>query len=166
MGALSSGFGLAMGAAGVAMQSYGSYQQMEASQRAAEWNAQKYENDALNQDQLAEDALQRGKSEAAVQQLRARQGRAQARSDYASSGVDINSGSAVDVIADRAAWDEYERGQIITSSEKEAWGYTSQAHSLRQQASMTRNSGGNPWLAGGTTALMGGTQLWNHYTRY
>lgn len=166
MGALSSGAGLLIGAAGLGMQTYGSHQQAQAANQAAEWNAGILENRASNQDLLSRDALRRGKSAAAVRRLQSRQARAETRSGYASSGVNVNTGSAADVVADMAAWQEYDRQQIVANSEREAWGYASEADSLRQQAAMTKATKQNPWLAAGTTALTGGTQLWNTYSRY
>jgi hypothetical protein len=155
--------GVGLGAAGLAMNTYGSYQQAKAQKEAAQWNAHVMEEDAKYQDLLAADALQRGEGAAAIQQIRARMGRAEATAGYAASGVDVSSGSAAAVVADKAAWDEYERQQVIVNSEREAWGYTVQADKLRQQAKITKASGGNPYLAAATTAINGGHQLWRTY---
>lgn len=163
---LTSTLGLALGAAGLATQTYASYQQTQAQNQANEWNASIMESQAGNYDMLATDALQRGKSEAAVQQLQARQARAQTRNGYAASGVNINTGSAADVVADMAAWHEYDKQQIISNSEREAWGYTSQANTQRQQAAMTRAGYTNPYLSVGTSLISGGTSLWQNYSRY
>jgi hypothetical protein len=157
---------LGLGAAGVAMQSYSSYEQAKAANQAAEWNAGIMEQNALNKDTLAEDALSRGVSAAAIQQIAARQARGEMRANYGASGVDVNSGSAADVVADRAAWDEYERQQVVANSEREAWGHRMEADNLRQQAAMTRNTKQSPWLAAGTTALSGSTSLWHQYSTY
>ena len=166
MGLTTSLLGLGIGAAGVAMNSYSSYQQAQAQNEAAAWNARIMDDKAANMDLLADDALQRGESAASVQQLRARQERAATTSAYAASGVDVNSGSPVDVVADMAAWQEYDRQQIIANSEREAWGYQSEANTMRQQAQMTRATKQNPWGAAAATGLTGATGLWNQYARY
>lgn len=169
MGALSgmgSLLGLGLGAASLGMSTYSSYQETKARNQAAEWNAGIAETDALYRDQAADDAIQRGKSQAAIQQLATRGQIASDRVKYAASGVKVNTGTPVDVAADTAAWGEYERQQIVANSEREAWGYRTEANTLRQQAKMTRATKQNPWLSAATTGLSGGTSLWQQYSRY
>ena len=169
MGALSgmgSLLGLGIGAASLGMSTYSSYQEAKAANQAAEWNANIAETNAMYRDQAADDSIQRGKSSAAIQQLKTRAQISSDRTRYAASGVMVNSGTPVDVAADTAAWGEYERQLIISNSEREAWGYRTEANTLRQQASMTRATKQSPWLAAATTGLSGGTSLWQSYSRY
>lgn len=155
-----------LGAASMVTSAYGSYQQTQAQNLAADWNAGIMEQQAANYDYLAADALARGESSAAVQQLQARQQRGETQAGYAASGVDVNTGSPVAVAADMARWQEYDRQQIIADSEREAWGYTTEAGTLRQQAQMTRATKQSPALAAGTSLLTGATSLWNQYSMY
>ena len=166
LGGMGSLLGLGLGAAGLGMQTYSSYKEAEAANKAAEWNAGLMETNALNRDAQAEDALRRGQSEAALQKIATRGQIAADRTRYAASGVKVNTGTPVDVAGDTAAWGEYERQQIVANSEREAWGYRTDANTLRQQAAMTRATKQSPWLAAATTGLSGGTNLWQQYSRY
>lgn len=171
MGALTSAltstaFGTGLGAAGMVMNAYGSYQYTQQQNAAAEWNAGIMEQQAANYDALAADAIARGESNAAIQQLQARAARAETRTGYAASGVDVNTGSPVDVVADMARWQEYDRQQIVENAAREAWGYSSEAGTLRQQAQMTRSTKQSPWMSAGTSLITGGTSLWNQYSQY
>lgn len=158
--------GLGLGAFGVGMQTMNSYRQQQSANEAADWNARIAEDSARNRDLQADDAIQRGLSEASLQQLRTRKQIGDDRARYGASGVDVNSGSPVDVAADTAAWGEYERQQVIANSEREAWGYRQEASNLRQQAALTRATKQSPWINAAATGISGTTSLWQSYSRY
>lgn len=163
MGAASSFIGLGLSAMNMAASAQQSHQQQQAKNLAAEWNARLMETKAAEYDLKAEDALQRGESEASVHILNARKARSSTASSYAASGVDINSGSPVDVVSDMAAWQEYERQQIIANAERTAWGHRSEANYQRQSAAMSRATKESPGLAAAGTALSGASGLWKEY---
>ncbi|MCC8165916.1 MAG: hypothetical protein LIQ31_07155 [Planctomycetes bacterium] len=84
--------------------------------------------------------------------LAGRRERAGLVSDYAASGVRVDSGSAVEVVADRAAWSEYDRQKIAYEAEYESWGLRYDAALLRQeagnaQATANASAQANRWSA-------------------
>ncbi|MCC8109686.1 MAG: hypothetical protein LIQ30_11725 [Planctomycetes bacterium] len=82
----------------------------------------------------ADEALARGDLLQGESVLAGRRERAGLVSDYAASGVRVDSGSAVEVVADRAAWSEYDRQKIAYEAEYESWGLRYDAALLRQEA--------------------------------
>lgn len=107
----------------------------------ADWNAQVA-------DLQAKDAVVRG----AHDESRFREGVNQMigsqRSGIAASGVDVNSGSAVDVQADTRHLGELDALTIRTNAAREAWGYQVQGQDLRRRAEITRKEGVNIAEAG------------------
>ncbi len=82
----------------------------------------------------ADEALSKGELLQGEAVLAGRRERAGLVSDYAASGVRVDSGSAVEVVADRAAWSEYDRQKIAYEAEYESWGLRYDAALLRQEA--------------------------------
>jgi len=63
------------------------------------------------------------------------------RASYAGQGLDVSSGSAVDVQEDTARQGELDAIAIQVNAAREAWGYQVQAKGLRRRADATRKLG-------------------------
>lgn len=117
-------------------------------QEAANSQAELADYNAGVADLQAKDAIVRG----AHDESRFREGVdqmvGQQRAGIAASGVDVNSGSAVDVQADTRHLGELDALTIRTNAAREAWGYQVQGQDLRRRAEITRKEGVNLALAG------------------
>ena len=158
--------GMGVSAMGTATQSYAAYQQAKADNMAAQWNAQVMENNALLKDVQANQALEQGKHNVALAKMGGGLLVERQRASYAASGVKVDSGSALDVVAEQAGKNKYDQDMLQYNAELNAWGIRNEANNLRQQAAMTRATGRNPGLAAATTMLGGATNLFNQYNQY
>lgn len=105
---------------------------------AAAADANLLEAQAVRKDREADAALKTGFLDQAD---RVRKGRAEIagqKVEYASSGVRVDAGSALEVAADRAAWSEYERQRIEYDANMEGWGLKYDAALLRAEAAGVR----------------------------
>jgi hypothetical protein len=140
-----------------------------AATRQADFEATLLEQNADLADQQAEDALVRGKSAEYKQQAQVRGLIGSQRAAIAASGVDIGTGSALDVQLDAAGLGEIDRTQIKNNAMLEAWGYKAQAADYRNRAKLTRYAGKN--TAAGlksssySTLLTGASQVADIYRK-
>lgn len=137
MGALNNLFGMAS----ITMSAYQTVQNAELQRVEAELAADTLETQASRKELEAGEVLKIGELNQAEQVIQGRQDIAETKAGYAYSGVKVDSGSTLDVTADKAAWNEYERQKIQYESELESWGLQYDAALLRQEASNTRASG-------------------------
>jgi hypothetical protein len=78
------------------------------------------------------------------------------RAQYGASGVDVNEGSPIDVLADTDAEGEVSAMQLLYSGELEAWNQKQKAAAARSKATGSIISG----IAGGlSTGLLGASKL-------
>ncbi len=141
---------------GLGMQVLGGQQQARASASASEFDASVAMTNAANAERTAADIRTLG-HEAEVQQMRrVRALTGQQRTGYAAANVDSNSGTALDVIAESAGEGMADASRIRSNALREAWGYTTQAGQLRQEAAYGRRTARATRSAG---ILTGGGQL-------
>lgn len=164
---LSSGLlGIGLAAASTAADSYAAYQQAKSEQLAADWNASIMEDNANIKELQAQQALKMGEHEQAIAKRDGALLIEQQRAGFAAAGVKIDTGSALDVVAEQAGRNKYDQDMIDYNSKLSAWGYNVEAANLRQQAAMTRATGKSPGVAAATSLLSGGTSLYNQYRQY
>ena len=154
MGVLSSVFN----AASVTMGAYQSYEDARQKRYEAELAADSLEAQAARKDLEAEEVLKIGELKQVEQVLEGRQGIAEQKVSYAASGVKVDSGSTLEVAADKAAWNEYERQKLEYESSLESWGLRYDAALLRQEAANTRAAGSTSAGSSVAGAVSGGTQ--------
>lgn len=121
---------------GAVLPVYKQYAADRAAQEEAEANAELQEAMAAKKDREAEDALKIGYLDQADQIREGRQDIAGKRVRYAASGVKVDSGSALAVAADAAAWNEHERQRIEYEANLESWGLKYDAALLRAGAKL------------------------------
>lgn len=128
-----------------ALKAQGAYQQ-----QIAEMNARA-------SDDLAKDAVERGKTESSLVRNRARQMLGSQRAGYAGQGVEVNSGTALQIQDETYTMGETDALTVKNNAWREAWGYKTQAKNIRSQgrlANMTAQlQARNTMLTGGLTAI-------------
>lgn len=141
--------------AGTALGLLGQYQQGKAQASAArvtaEYNAQMAANEANTQRQLAQNAIAEGAAERSQQQRQALRRMGQARAEAGASGLSMDSGSKLSILADKAEDEQYQAQQISQQSAQKAWQY--------QVAANTASSRQNAALAQGDSVSMNGSWL-------
>lgn len=137
---------------GTLIGAYGQFQEGETRSDIARQNKQV----AL---QLAEDARLRGAIEEQRQREISGQVLGTQRARLAGSGVDISSGSALDILMDTAASAELDALAIRANAAREAYGYQVQAENFRQESKLYRRAGRlgavSTLLSGGGSAFLG-----------
>ena len=120
------------------LSAYQSYSTEKSDRAEAEANAKLIEAQASRKDREAEEAVKIGFLDQADQVRKGRREIAGQKVEYAASGVRVDSGSALEVAADKAAWSEYERQRIEYDANMESWGLKYDAALLRAEASIVR----------------------------
>ncbi len=121
-------------------------------------------------DQQAADAIQRGQIEEGRQRLGTKQEIGATRASIAGQGVDVGSGSALDVQGSEAGLGEMDALTIRNNAAREAWGYNTQAAQDRQAALMSEFSGKQ--AAAGlrsqsySTLITGGLNTYGMFSKY
>jgi hypothetical protein len=125
---------IAMMAVGSGFSAMSSANAGKANQRLAEMNAQVAEIQA-------EDAIARGRVEEGIHRKKVRGMIGSQRAAFAAGGVDVNSGSALDVQADTAKFGEMDALTIRMTAAREAWGYKVGATDMRARGELANYQG-------------------------
>jgi len=173
---------LALAAVSTAMGGYGMYQQGQQQQKQAEYQAAVANNNSIVaeqnaqiQDRAAQDALSRGRIEEQQHRLKVAQMKGTQRSALAASGVQVDTGSALDMVADTAMMGEMDALTIRNNAERESYNSLVGAYNARAQASTLRAEAGLQMMAGrnaarngtwgaATTLLGGAAQIGMNYS--
>jgi hypothetical protein len=138
-----------------------------ASKQAADQQAEAMRAQAANEEIRAaqtidQAAMEQGKLDRQNARLRGRQ-----NALMAASGLDMNSGSLLDIAVDTAGEQTIDRQNIGFQGKLGASEHMNQADALNSQASMTKAGGNNAMLGGmlsaGGTILGGAGQLYGNY---
>ncbi|MCC8190789.1 MAG: hypothetical protein LIP77_09190 [Planctomycetes bacterium] len=127
--------------AGATLGVYQSYQNAQLQKLQAQVTADSLESQAAVKELEAAEALKLGELAMLEQAVQGRAAVAGQRVNYAASGVQVYSGSALEVAADMTAWNEYERQKIEYQANLQSWGLLNEAALLRQDAANTRAAG-------------------------
>lgn len=149
--ALSAGVGL-----------YSSYQQAEAGKKEAEFSAGQSDLNARLARIQADDAIDRGDKEAKSLKGKVGQVVGSQRAGIAAQGIDVDTGSAVQVQDDTKMIGERDMLTIKNNAWREAWGFKVEAQNHSGTAAMTRAAGENRYK---NTLLTGGLQAAETLTR-
>lgn len=126
---------------GAGLNAYQSQQQAREDRLKADLAARDMEAAAEAKDEAAAAVHKEGELSLLENTLRGRLERSSLRTGYAASGVKVDSGSAAAVVADKAAWNEYERQKLEYENDLKSWGLATEAADLRRRAASTRASG-------------------------
>lgn len=108
---------------------------------AGKYNKRVADQNAAAAEFQAEDAIIRGAEEEKVMRERIRGAIGTARVSYAGQGVDVSSGSAVDLQASIADAGERDALTIRNNAAREAWGYRVQAVDFRNRGKLDQYKG-------------------------
>lgn len=135
---MGSGTGQILGAIGDTIDRHAMLYQAAAESRAGRYQDRVAQHNARLAEQAAADALDRGSVEESRQRARTGQLIGSQRAAYASAGVDVASGSALDVVGDTAAIGELDARTIRNNAAREAWGLQAAAYNLRAEGKLAR----------------------------
>ena len=127
---------IASTAIGTVTAAAGAARQASAQRQQAEYQAQVAENNAITARRLADDSLRRGQIEEQRSRQQTRQLQSRQTAALAASGVDVASGSALDIISDTAAVGEIDALTIRDNASREAWERRVQAQEFTQQGAL------------------------------
>lgn len=166
------GWSAAAAVASTLVSAYGAYQQGQAQEAQANYQAKIMDRNAQIADMNAQDAERRGKIEEKQLRLRTSNMIGEARSGLSGSGVVVDSGSPLDIQTDTAAWGEYDVQTQRWNTAKEVWGIKNQAANYTAQGGLYRMAGANAasagvWSAGGSLLSGAGTvaDKWYKYNQ-
>lgn len=148
---------------------YSSQQQAAGIKRQGQAEAALLEQNAGYADAQAQDALEIGKDQASRHAAEVRRLIGSQRASIGASGIDLGSGSALDLQEESAMLGELDRTMIVNNAKREAWGFTVQAADLRNRAKLTRAGASNLAQSarnqGYTTLINGAADLGNLYRK-
>lgn len=152
---LSTAASLASGVVGA----FGAIQQGQASSAAAKANAQIQQNNATIARQNAVFATQEGEANAAVKEGQTRAQVGAIKAAQAENGIDVNTGSALDVRSSASQLGELSAINIRANAARQAYGLQTEAQSYDSQANLDKSQAKNDSTAGYVKAgatLLGG----------
>ena len=142
---------------------FGSGANSGASLASGNYNAQVARNNQTVANANADLALYKGTQAVGVSRQRTAQLEGAERAGFGSSGVDVNSGSALRTQMDTARIGEIDAQTITANAERSAWGFRQQADSFGAQASLERARG----VQGAFASLISGggdfAEKWSKY---
>ena len=153
------GAGSLVSGIGTGIQAYSAYQDAQASNAAAEYNAQIEDQNAAYYSLMGENALARADKEAGDHRRTIEVLKGEQRTGFAASGVKVDTGSALDAVVDTAKWGEYDAQTILYNGAVEKAGYDQKAYNSSASAAMLRNTKRSSTLAAGGVVLNGVSNL-------
>lgn len=129
--------------------------QANAMKQQGKYESSIYETNARIADLQAQDAIKRGDKAAAENDRRTKVLLGAQRARMAAQGIDIESGSALDVQEDTAAYGAEDSLTIKNNAWREAWGYKAQANDYLSKSEFTRVTANS---RAGQTIAAGGMQ--------
>jgi len=124
-------------------------QQADAQKASLNYQAAVNRNNEIYAQRRAEDARQRGEQAAFQNDLKTRQLQGRQKAVLASNGIDVNSGSAVDITSDTAAIGAMDTLTIRANAEREALGYEQEGSNFGAAAGL------QSFQASNTSATLG-----------
>ena len=158
--------GLGLSGIGTGMQMKGAYDEANAANQAAEYNAQLYERQASISAAQAADAKARGETEGKLIAMEGKRVQGAQRVGFAAAGINPDSGSGLDMQQNTAAWTAYNKEVAEKNGLKEAWGHEMQQGTALQQAAITRATKRDPKAAALAYGVSGATDMWRQYSNY
>lgn len=136
------------GLAGTAVSAVGAMQQGKAAAASADYQAAVNNNNSIIAKRNAQDALDRGAVEEQehrrkVQALKGRQ-----TAVMAANGLDVTSGSPLDILGDTAQMGELDALTIRGNAKRESLGYESQSTNFKAEAGLNKMQGQSAKTAG------------------
>jgi hypothetical protein len=150
---------LAVGVVGAGVAAYGQIQAGNAAQSAANYQAQVAANNAIIADQNARQATAAGNAQAEQSRMKTNNLVGAMMAGQASSGLDVGSGSPLDVRTSQKEVGELDVLTIRNNAARQAYGYQTQSMSSTAQSALDTLQGQNAAAAGdigGVSSVLGG----------
>jgi hypothetical protein len=152
---------LVAGVIGSGVSALGAIQQGQAQSQAAKYQAAVDRNNTILANRAAADAVERGKEAEATQRRKNTVLLARQRAAVASSGIELGTGSPLDILGDTAQFGELDAQTIRSNAERERLGDEAKASNFTASAGlndMKASSASTAGMLGGVSALAGGAQ--------
>ena len=120
-----------------------------------------YKTNAAYSEAQAVDATQRGNMTALDISRKAEQVKGAQRASFASHGVDVSSGSPLDILAETDRTAAIDESTVKTNAAREAYGFRVQGANYQAAADAE-----NPWLSAGAVGLAGATSVADRWFQY
>lgn len=151
--------GAASAVAGAATTAVGQFQAADAASSSAKYNAQIAANNATIATQNASYAARAGTAQAEQAQLQSRAKVGSIVANQAASGINVNSGSALDVQSSADKLGELNAITVKSNAARQAYGYQTQSTSFSSQSQLDQHQSGADITAGdigATGTVLGG----------
>lgn len=145
--------GAALTVAGLGLGVLGGIQQANAARADGKYQQQVANNNAILAEQNATDAYRRGALEEEKHRATVRRAIGSQRAALAANGLDLGTGTPVDLVTESAKFGEMDALTIRANAAREAWGFQSSAEQYRADGRAARASGNN--AANGTLLTTG-----------
>jgi hypothetical protein len=146
---------------------YGAYTQSQAAKAQAGYQEKVAEMNARQATESADDAKQRGRSDAADIRRRTKSTVGAQRAALAAQGIDVDSGSAIELQDETEIIGEIDMTRATVNAMREAFGYNTQAIDYRSRSQFNslaaRNVARNTMITG---FVGGGSQIASGYGDY
>jgi hypothetical protein len=153
-----------------AVSAYGAVQQGNAAKNAAEYQSAVNRNNQQVAEWQAGDAIRRGEEAERQHRLRVAGVIGKQKSSMAANGVDLSSGSPLDIIGDTALFAELDALTIRSNAEREAYGYRVQSSNFAANSRLNLMQGSQAQTAGmigaGATLLGGMGQAAGSWAKF
>lgn len=159
-----------LGGIGTGVQAYGKYQEGQAANQSYQYKAQVAANNAAIKKQQATMDMQSGEIAAVNQGLKTRAKVAGEKAQQGAAGIDVNTGSAVDVRAGTEELGMLDALTIRSNAAKKAWSDEVDASSLEAQSELDKSAGEQAETAGAIGAagslLSGASTVGGNYASW
>lgn len=147
--------GMMLQLTGSVMGAFGAAKNSSAAKVSYEAQAAVDRNNAQISEWQADDAIRRGRVDAMAARRRARQVGGRQRAAIAASGVDMTTGSALEMLTDTQFFGEVDVNTLQDNAAREAWALRNQAAGYKSEADLmrARASAESPMMAGVTSLL-------------
>lgn len=118
-------------------------------------------NNAQVAEWRAQDAESRGEQAVYATRLKTAQFKGTQRARMAANGVDLTTGSPLEILTDTDYFGEIDRARITDNAAREAWGYRTEGQNFQGDASLLRSRAAaeSPLMAGATSLLSSASRV-------
>lgn len=141
-------FAIIAGVIGTAVSAVGAMSQAAAASENASYQAQVAANNAKIAKQNAAWTMEAGEQKAANDAMKTRAMVGQIKASEAANGVDVNTGSAVDVVSSETGLGQAQQTTIRSNAAKDAYGYDVQSMNFTAQSQLDRQEADQAMTAG------------------
>lgn len=127
---------LAAGVAGAGTSAYGTYESGQATSNAASYQAAVAQNNSIIANQNAAYAEKAGTAQAEATSLKGAATAGKIKAAQAANGIDVNTGSAVNVRASQAETSQLDTETVLNNAELQAYGYRANATNYTAEAGL------------------------------